>query len=197
MHLVRIIPYIFNFLFLAGNIQLLCAQNDDLRSVSGVVHEQGGKQALSYVAIQVQGTSRGAYSAPNGFFSIVAAPGDTLIFQALGYVKTKIGIPDTVTGDRLSIIVGLPRDTFQLEEVVVYPWPSREQFRQAFLELETEEPFALTMKPIPGIRRVDNPVPIEPNPIMNPVSFLYEKVILEMMKRTPKRSKVKELPTWE
>ena len=75
--------------------------------------------------------------------------------------------------------------------------PRKEQFRQAFLELETKEPFALTMMPIPGIRRIENPVPIEPSPIMNPVSFLYEKVILELMKRTPKRKKIGELPTWE
>lgn len=183
-------------IFLADGLHL-AAQDDDLRSVSGIIHEEGTREVVPYVAIQVKGTTRGAYSAPNGFFSIVAAPGDTLVFQALGFVKTKVGIPDTVAGERLSIIVGLRRDTFQLEEVVVYPWPSKEQFRQAFLALETNEPFALTMQPIPGIRRIDNPVPIEPNPIMNPVSFLYEKVILELMKRTPKRKKIGELPTWE
>ncbi len=44
-------------------------------------------------------------------------------------------MPDSLTESKYSMIHVLNRDTIQLRELAVYPWPSREQFREAFLTL--------------------------------------------------------------
>lgn len=173
---------------------------DDVRplvSVSGIVYEAEVDFPIPFVTVIVNGTSRGTISAGNGFFSIVAHVGDTLRFSSIGFKSVLLPIPDTLRQPRVSIMVPMLVDTVMLAEAVVYPWPGRDQFREAFLALEIQEPFSHRMMPIPGIRRIDNPIPIEPHPFWNPVSYLYDNVVLEMMRRMPKKSVARELPVFE
>ena len=178
---------------------LLRAQEDErpLVSVSGIVYEKGVDFPVPFATVMVKGTSRGTISAVNGFFSIVAHPGDTLRFSSVGYKYVLLPIPDTLQRTRVSVMVPMPTDTVMLAEAVVYPWPGREQFREAFLALEVQEPFTHRMMPIPGIRRIDTPIPLEPHPFWNPVSFVYDNVVLEMIRRMPKKRVARELPIFE
>ena len=48
-------------------------------------------------------------------------------------------IPDTLNTDRYSLIKMLSRDTILLQETVIYPWPTKDQFRQAFLNLKVPD----------------------------------------------------------
>lgn len=45
-------------------------------------------------------------------------------------------VPDSLSDKRYSVIHMLNRDTVHLPEVTVYPWPSREDFARAFVEME-------------------------------------------------------------
>ena len=63
-------------------------------------------------------------------------PGDTLFFRYYGYRTSTFIVPDTLTENRYSIIHMLESDTLQLPEVEVYPWPSREEFAKAFMEMD-------------------------------------------------------------
>ena len=65
--------------------------------------------------------------------------GDTVEFSTLGYVPRQLVIPDTIRHDAYSIVMPLEQDTIMLMETVIYPWPTREKFREAFLSLELPE----------------------------------------------------------
>jgi len=72
----------------------------------------------------------------NGFFSFVAGKGDTIQFTAVGYKTARMVIPDTLKDFRYSVIQLLTTDTIYIDETIIYPWPSVDEFRQAFLSLD-------------------------------------------------------------
>lgn len=102
---------------------------------SGLVVSSDSLQPLPFVSIVVKGTYRGTISDYNGFFSFVSRIGDTLEFSAIGYQKGLYIVPDSLLSDRHSVIKIMTRDTILLPETVVFPWPSKSQFKQAFLQL--------------------------------------------------------------
>ncbi|HMT30859.1 MAG TPA: carboxypeptidase-like regulatory domain-containing protein, partial [Bacteroidia bacterium] len=64
---------------------------------------------------------------------------DTIEFSAIGFKKGTYAIPDTLTTDRYSLIKIMSRDTILLQETVIYPWPTKDQFKQAFLNLKVPD----------------------------------------------------------
>lgn len=65
--------------------------------------------------------------------------GDTVEFSYVGYKKSHFIIPDTLKENRYSLIQMLTRDTILLKETVIYPWPSKEEFKKAFVELKVPD----------------------------------------------------------
>jgi hypothetical protein len=108
--------------------------NKQLLQFSGVVVDKNSLKAVPYSAIIIKGTSHGTVSDNNGYFSFVAQPRDTVEFYSIGYKTNYYLIPDTLT-DRFALIHLMDKDTTNLKSVQVYPWPSKEAFRQAFLNL--------------------------------------------------------------
>ena len=74
----------------------------------------------------------------DGFFSVVAMPGDTLFFQHIGFKLQKFWVADTLEGDEFLSRVVLEWDTELLDPVIVYPWPSKENFKEEFLAMEVK-----------------------------------------------------------
>ncbi len=111
-------------------------QNKDEKLVqfSGVVVNDE-LQPLPYVSILIKHTNRGTISDYYGYFSFVAQMTDTIQFSYVGYKDAEYIIPDTLTTERYSLIQLLNKDTITLPVAEIYPWPSPEQFRQAFLNL--------------------------------------------------------------
>jgi hypothetical protein len=71
-----------------------------------------------------------------GFFSFVARRGETVMFSALGFKSVAYTIPDTLTKDRYSLIQVLRADTLYLDVTFIYPWPTYEQFKSAFVNTD-------------------------------------------------------------
>ena len=65
--------------------------------------------------------------------SFVARKGDTLKFSSVGYKKAQFVIPDSLTTNKYSLIQLMYEDTILLQTAVIYPWPSKEQFADAFV----------------------------------------------------------------
>jgi len=122
------------FFLLQANHAL--SQMEGLLQLSGVVVTGDSLKPVPFVNVVIKHTYRGTYSDYYGFFSLVASRGDTIEFTSVGYKKGKFIIPDTLTENRYSLIEMLSKDTVLLQEAVIYPWPTREQFKQAFLELQ-------------------------------------------------------------
>ena len=106
---------------------------------SGVVvtDENGAIQPLPYVNIYVKGeTRRGTYTSNDGFFSIVARKGETVVFSSVGYDQVEYLIPDTLSTNRYSFFQIMTKDTVLLPMAVIYPWPSREHFKLEFIAMD-------------------------------------------------------------
>ena len=113
------------------------ANNDSLLiQLSGVVIAENTLEPAPYTTVYDRTQRRGVISDYYGFFSLVTMPGDTLFFRYYGYRTSTFIVPDTLTENRYSIIHMLESDTLQLPEVEVYPWPSREEFAKAFMEMD-------------------------------------------------------------
>jgi hypothetical protein len=101
---------------------------------SGVVVENDSLRPVPNTSIFAKNTYHGTLSDFFGYFSFVAQSGDTIEFSALGYKTHTFVIPDTLTANKYSLIQMLRRDTVMLKDVVIYPWPTRDQFKKAFVE---------------------------------------------------------------
>ncbi|MBL4653261.1 MAG: carboxypeptidase-like regulatory domain-containing protein [Flavobacteriales bacterium] len=102
---------------------------------SGVVVDGDDLLQVPFTSIMIANTNRGTISDYSGYFSFVARENDTIVFSYIGYKPTSYVIPDTLSSGRYSMIQMMVKDTFILREVMVHPWPSKEQFKQAFIDL--------------------------------------------------------------
>lgn len=109
------------------------SQERDLIQFSGVVVEMDSLRPVPFTTIIIKNTRRGTIGDFYGYFSFVAEEKDTVIFTGIGYKKAQFIIPDTLTSNRYSLIQVLNTDTVLLKETVIYPWPTKEQFKEAFL----------------------------------------------------------------
>ncbi len=103
---------------------------------SGLVVTGDSLKPVPFTNIWVKNTRRGTTSDFNGFFSITVRERDTLQFTAVGFKDVTYVVPDTLRLSRYSTIQLMTQDTIHLPETVIYPWPTREQFRYAFLNTE-------------------------------------------------------------
>ncbi|MCF8230375.1 MAG: carboxypeptidase-like regulatory domain-containing protein [Bacteroidales bacterium] len=123
-------------LFTILSIPVFAQSDDDLVQFSGVVVAGDSIQPIPFTNIIIANTNRGTVSDYYGYFSFVAKKLDTIVFSSIGFKKDTFMIPDTITGQWYSLIHVMKRDTVLLKETVIYPWPTVEQFKEAFLNLQ-------------------------------------------------------------
>ncbi|MEN8956401.1 MAG: carboxypeptidase-like regulatory domain-containing protein [Flavobacteriales bacterium] len=128
------------FFSIIGNAQIQETEKDSVEEVyvqiSGIIVTGKNLTPVPFVTALEKSTYRGTSSDYYGFFSFVAMPGDTIVFSCIGYKKSSYVIPDTLTDGRYSLIHTIQEDTILLAQYDVHPWPSREQFRDAFLNTD-------------------------------------------------------------
>ena len=110
-------------------------QKNDLVQFSGVVVAGDSLEPIPFTSIMVRNSFHGTVSDVYGFFSFVARMKDTIEFSAIGFRRAEFIVPDTITDFRCSLIQILKTDTIRLPEITVYPWPTKEQFKEAFINL--------------------------------------------------------------
>jgi CarboxypepD_reg-like domain len=132
LHLSALVSLLFSFTSFAQS-------NEKLVQFSGVVVASDSLQPVPFASVMIKNANRGTVTDYYGFFSFVAVKGDTVEFLYLGFKKGEYIIPDSLTDKRYSLIQVLVRDTIALKETVIYPWPSKEEFRRAFLELQVPD----------------------------------------------------------
>lgn len=139
------------------------AQRDPQRPLvqfSGVVVTGDSLLPVPFAQIATVGSYRGTVSDVFGYFSFVAQVGDTLGFAAVGFKRDWFVVPDTVKESKYSMIHVMHPDTILLDPVMVTPWPSKEQFAQAFLNLRlTEDAYQTALRHLnsaEAIQRMEN-----------------------------------------
>ena len=114
------------------------AQEKQLIQLSGVVVTEEAFE-LPYTTVYNKTLHKGLISDGYCFFSIVCNTGDTILFSRKGYTTSPFVVPDSLNENRYSIIHMLVRDTLEMPEIRVYPWPNKEAFAQHFVNMNPYE----------------------------------------------------------
>lgn len=115
------------------------AKSAPLVQFSGVVLDQDSLTPIPFVSIVIKGTDRGTMSLVNGFFSLIIKPGDELEFYSMTHKTRTFKVADTLNQKYYYAIQVLTKDTVDLPLVEVYSWPSKDDFKRAFLALDLND----------------------------------------------------------
>lgn len=112
--------------------------DSNLVQLSGLVLDGAGDVLLpvAYTNVFIKGRSTGTFADIKGFFSIVARKGDIVRFTSVGYKTFEYLVPKSLASERYSIVQLMTRDTINLPETIIFPWPSREHFTTDFLAMD-------------------------------------------------------------
>ena len=122
------------------------AQEDSTKQIiqfSGLITTSDSlyPKPIPFATIKIKNTYRGTIASMDGFFSLAVNKTDTIEFSAIGFKKVNLFIPDYYDKQSLNVIVEMPLDTFEFSEALIYPWPSPDKFKEAFLALEVEKDY--------------------------------------------------------
>ena len=96
---------------------------------------------IPYAHVIVQKDWRGTSSDQRGMFTIITFPCDTLLVSCIGYKPRKIPVPNFSYYDSKHYIkdIIMEEDTIMLSEVVIFPWKTYKEFKEAFMALNLPE----------------------------------------------------------
>ncbi len=140
--------YIFSLIFLLLSSIKAFAQPasgaNDLVQFSGMVlAEEGGQLVpVPFATVGVKGTARGTYANYKGFFSLVVKRGETIRFTAVGFADFEKVIPDSLKSSKYAVVQLMSATDLNLPELVVFPWPNRDHFKQEFLAMNVTNALA-------------------------------------------------------
>jgi hypothetical protein len=105
---------------------------------SGIVVAEDSTNGIQGVSIFIPKAGRGTFTNEYGYFSLPTLVGDSVVISAVGYKKRHYIIPkDKAKG--FSVIIDLVADTTMLPVVEVYPYPTKELFKKAFVSLQLHD----------------------------------------------------------
>lgn len=127
--------YFYTLLFFVSSLNLVFAQEDiQPVQISGLVLSNDSiPRPIPFAHVYVGQGKRGTMTDKDGFFSFAAMPKDSIRFSCIGFQKEVLFVPDTLNKTAYLARVMMKRDTLLLEEVPLYPWPTPDRFKEAFL----------------------------------------------------------------
>jgi hypothetical protein len=106
---------------------------------SGLVVSGDSSFGIPGVHVFIPKSGRGSTTNYLGYFSMPTLEGDSVMIKAVGYKDKKFVIPTNVKDDKWSLIVHLSEDTLTLPVVEIFPWPTEQIFKEAFISLHLPE----------------------------------------------------------
>lgn len=103
---------------------------------TGIITAGKTSEPLPEAYISIPRAGRGVLSNTVGYFAIPVLPGDSVVFSYVGYKKQYHIIPRRLAETSYSAVVAMQEDVQMLTEVKVYPYPTEELFKQAFVNLK-------------------------------------------------------------
>jgi len=110
-------------------------KNSGLIQLSGLLTDELLKP-IPYAHVLVLNNYKGTITDKQGKFSFVVREHDSIMFSSVGYKRKILIMPDTLKDPFLNIELVLDIDTLMIKEVVIYPWKTYEEFKDAFLNLK-------------------------------------------------------------
>ena len=168
--------WIFLYLMIMPSLSTL---GQDRVLLGGIIRNAVTGDAVGSVHVLNLTDSLATISSEEGAFKIPARLGDSLVFSSIGYhTKALILSKTELFADYIEI--KLAQRDYQLSEVEVNPLGTKEQFRQKFMELETDDgTIDIVGIQKPSKERREIPITEDKNEIkkakyiFNPASFIY------------------------
>lgn len=88
--------------------------------ITGGVYDSETREPLTNARFTIHKSENYA-TFSNGKFSLFGNPGDTISYRYLGYKEMRVVIPDTLKQLEYLLGVFMPKDTFLIPEVVIFP----------------------------------------------------------------------------
>jgi len=151
----------------------LYAQSDTTRKinavqVSGLITDLDSNSAIPFVTVRIKNARMGTIGDYDGFFTVVAKPGDTLLFSSVGYKSGLFFVPQNPEEDRIYMQKQLKKDTILLSTKTILPF-SKDGFEKAFMDLKlNDEDYERAMK---NLNEQELAVIYENTPISGGVAF--------------------------
>ncbi|MDW7695205.1 carboxypeptidase-like regulatory domain-containing protein [Flammeovirgaceae bacterium SG7u.111] len=106
--------------------------------LSGIVVDGDSAYGVPGVHIYIPRAGTGTVTNKVGFFTLPTVIGDTVVISAVGYRNKNLVIPER-SDVGFTVLVDLQTDTTFLPMVEVFPYPTEELFKEAFLALQLPE----------------------------------------------------------
>ncbi len=107
--------------------------------LSGVVASGDSLYGVPGVTVYVPKAGRGTVTNEYGYFSMPVLAGDSVVVRALGFKHLTVMIPKNYNKQSYSVVLELKEDATLLPEVRVFPYPTEELFKKAFLALRVPD----------------------------------------------------------
>ena len=115
---------------------LVKAQQPRLIQYSGVVlSNDSAATPVPFASVYNRSIRLGAIANYQGFFTFAARVGDTIEVSSVGYKSGLVVVPDIPENESYTAMIFLNQEIKTLPETRVYPWFSKDQFRDAFVHL--------------------------------------------------------------
>lgn len=135
--------YTFTLIFLFFTAGLFAQQSPygkKLVQFSGIITDLDSNFVVPYVTITNKSNQEQRYAANyKGYFSFVAHPGDTLVYNAIGYTDRVFVIPLPVGGTQYTAMIKMKSEIVYLPAVRIYPWATVEEFTKEFLSMKVAD----------------------------------------------------------
>ncbi|MBT3209700.1 MAG: hypothetical protein HN704_01000 [Bacteroidetes bacterium] len=138
MNLFRLKAIIIASIFISMFSMNSFSQERKLIQISGVI-QNDSLSTLPFVTVLVENTGKGTISNFFGYYSLPVHIGDTLKFSFVGCKDFQFIVPDTIKNSNFSFDFVMDMDTILLQEAIVFPWNTYEQFLMAVVEMEIPE----------------------------------------------------------
>ncbi len=112
--------------------ELLAQGNEKAVIFTGIVVGGKNSEPLPGAFVFNSSAGRGTIANESGYFILSVFPSDSIIFSYVGFKKQYHIIPKKIE-QSYSAIVDLKEDVKLLAEVKVYPYPTEELFKEAFI----------------------------------------------------------------
>ena len=119
------------------NISFSQGENQQIQ-LSGLIVDGDSSYGVPGVHLYIKNVGVGTVSNIVGFFTLPTMVGDTIVVSAIGYKKQNLVIPKR-EDQGFTVLIDLKTDTTYLPVIEIFPYPTEEIFKEAFLALELPE----------------------------------------------------------
>jgi hypothetical protein len=119
-----------------GNRNLFAQGEKKAIIFTGIIVGGRTTEILPGAFVNIPAAGRGRLANEEGKFSIPVFPGDSIVYSYIGYKTQYQIIPRNYNAETYSAIISLRQEAQMLQEVVIYPYSTEEEFKKAFLALQ-------------------------------------------------------------